>query len=109
MTPQERRLWYGWLRNMPCRFQRQKPIGNYIVDFYCHAAKLVVEVDGWRHFTDEGVESDARRTEYLESLGLRVMRFRGHEVDNCIDGVAAAIEAVVRERLPQSASPPAPS
>ena len=99
MTPQEKRLWYGWLRNMPCRFQRQKPIGDYIVDFYCHKAKLVVEIDGWRHFTDEGQKQDARRTEFLETLGLRVLRFKGHEVDNCIEGVASSIEAVVKARM----------
>ena len=99
MTPQEKRLWYGWLRNMPCRFQRQKPIGDYIVDFYCHKAKLVVEIDGWRHFTDEGQAQDARRTEFLETLGLRVLRFKGHEVDNCIEGVASAIEAEVKARM----------
>ena len=99
MTPQEKRLWYGWLRNLPFRFQRQKPIGDYIVDFYCHKAKLVVEIDGWRHFTNEGLEQDATRTEFLETLGLRVLRFKGHEVDNCIEGVAAEIEIAAKVRI----------
>jgi very-short-patch-repair endonuclease len=99
MTPQEKRLWYGWLRNLPFRFQRQKPIGDYIVDFYCHKAKLVIEIDGWRHFTNEGLEQDAKRTEFLETLGLRVLRFKGHEVDNSIEGVAAEIETVAKARI----------
>ena len=99
MTLQEKRLWYGWLRNLPFRFQRQKPIGDYIVDFFCHKAKLVVEIDGWRHFTTEGLEQDAKRTEFLETLGLRVLRFKGYEVDNCIEGVAAEIETVAKARI----------
>ena len=84
---------------MPFRFQRQKPIGEFIVDFYCHKAKLVVEIDGWRHFTDEGQDYDKKRTEYLEGLGLRVLRFRGHAVDNFIEGVAAEIESVANARI----------
>ncbi len=99
MTDQERRLWYGWLRKMPFRFQRQKPIGGYIADFYCHRAKLVVEVDGWRHFTEEGHDSDDRRTAFLESQGLLVLRYRGHAVDSDIATVAAQIEQVARERI----------
>ncbi len=99
MTDQERRLWYGWLRKLPFRFQRQKPIGDYIADFYCHCAKLVVEIDGWRHFTENGQEADNRRTAFLESLGLKVLRFRGHAVDNDIASVAGQIEQVARERI----------
>ena len=99
MTDQERRLWYGWLRKMPFRFMRQKPIGDFIVDFYCHRAKLVVEIDGWRHFTKEGRNDDSRRTAFLESQGLFVLRFRGHAVDNNIEAVATQIEQVARERI----------
>ncbi|MBP5544278.1 MAG: endonuclease domain-containing protein [Kiritimatiellae bacterium] len=98
-TDQEKRLWYGWLRHMPFRFQRQKPIGDYIVDFYCHRAKLVVEIDGWRHFTDDGQQYDAKRTAFLEGLGLQVVRYRGHAVDNFIEGVAREIEAIARARI----------
>ena len=102
-TDQEKRLWYGWLRRMPFRFQRQKPVGAYIVDFYCHRAKLVVEIDGWRHFTGEGLEYDAKRTAFLEAQGLRVLRYRGQAVDNCIEGVAAEIEAVAKARIAELA------
>ena len=99
MTDQERRLWYGWLRKLPFRFQRQKPIGDYIVDFYCHRARLVVEIDGWRHFTENGQETDNRRTAFLESLGLKVLRVRGHAVDDDISAVAGQIEQIARERI----------
>lgn len=99
MTPQERRLWYGWLRKMPYRFQRQKPIGPYIADFYCHRARLIVEIDGWRHFTDSGRDADTRRTTYLESLGLMVYRCRGHAVDNDIAAVANTIERIAQQRI----------
>ena len=53
MTPWERRLWYDFLRNYPVRFQRQKAIGNYIADFYCAKARLVIELDGGGHYTAE--------------------------------------------------------
>ena len=84
-TPEERKLWYNWLRHSPHRFQRQKPIGPYIADFYCHPARLVVEVDGWHHFTEQGEAHDSRRTEYLQSLGLHVERLRGEAVRADVD------------------------
>ena len=96
--PEERRLWLSWLRKSPVRFQRQKPIGNYIADFYCHSARLVVEVDGWRHFTEEGESHDSRRTACLESLGLRVVRFRGEAVRDNVDGVGRWLVALAEER-----------
>ena len=99
MTDQERRLWYGWLRQLPFRFQRQKPIGNYIADFYCHKAKLVVEIDGWRHFTEDGLDYDEKRTAYFESLGLKVVRYRGAAVDSDIEAVARQIEEIARTRI----------
>ena len=99
MTSQERHLWHGWLRKLPFRFQRQKPIGPYIADFYCHRARLVVEIDGWRHFTPDGLAADARRTAWLESRGFMVYRCRGHAVDADIAAVATAIEALARRRI----------
>ena len=100
-TDQERRLWYGHLRRAPLRFQRQKPIGNYIVDFYCHAAKLVVEIDGWRHFTEAGRDHDETRTRFLEAQGLLVLRYRGEAVDADLTAVAAQIVRVATERAAQ--------
>ena len=65
MTPWERKLWYEFFRNYPIRFQRQKAIGNFIVDFYCHKAKLVIEIDGYDHFTPEGRQHDQLRSNQL--------------------------------------------
>ncbi|HQH64026.1 MAG TPA: DUF559 domain-containing protein, partial [Clostridiales bacterium] len=58
MTKEERHLWYDYLRQYPVRFVRQKVIDSYIVDFYCHDARLIVELDGSQHYIDEGIEND---------------------------------------------------
>ena len=76
------------------RFLRQRPIDNYIVDFYCAQLKLVIEIDGDSHFTDEGLEYDQARTRILEGYGLKVMRFTNKEVLENFDGVCAAIEGI---------------
>ena len=70
---------------------RQRPIGHYIVDFYCASSKLVVELDGAQHYTAEGKARDAVRTAFLESLGLRVIRFENREVRQNLAGVALKI------------------
>lgn len=71
MTPWERKLWYLFLKTYPIRFQRQKAIGNYIADFYCAEARLVVELDGGGHYTDEQSTKDDIRTANLEKPALR--------------------------------------
>ena len=91
-TPQEDKLWYQFLRKHPCRFTRQKTIGNYIVDFYCHSKKLVIELDGSQHFTDDGMEYDKIRTAFLESLGLHVLRFTNREIERSFQEVCNAIQ-----------------
>ena len=98
MTKEENLLWYQFLRRCPCQFRRQYVIGNYIVDFYCHRAKLVVELDGSQHYTPEEVEKDARRTRYLESLGLQVLRFSNLDVLRRFRVVCEAINLTVQER-----------
>ena len=62
MTPWERKRWFDFLRNYPVRFQRQKAIDNYIADFYCAKARLVIELDGGCHYSEEQAEKDAIRT-----------------------------------------------
>jgi very-short-patch-repair endonuclease len=91
-TPQEDKIWYQFLRKHDCRFTRQKTIGNYIADFYCHKAKLVIEIDGSQHYTDDGLEYDGIRTGVLENLGLHVMRFTNTEIDTKLEGVCMAIQ-----------------
>ncbi len=80
-TPEENKLWYEFLRKHECPFARQKPIDNYIVDFLCPSKKLVIEVDGMQHYTD-----DAR---------LRVLRFANAEISDSFDKVCAAIQAYI--------------
>jgi len=81
MTPQERQLWHLFLKQYPIRFQRQKVIGNYIVDFYCHRAKLVVEIDGSQHYSDEGKQCDKEREKVLASYGLHIIRIANNDVN----------------------------
>jgi len=96
MTDVERYLWskLRYKQVSGCWFYRQKPIGDYIVDFYCPRAKLVVEVDGGQHFTDDGHKHDGIRDDYLNSLGLKVLRFSNYEVLSNIEGV---VERIVDE------------
>jgi len=91
MTPQERRLWYEFLRNHPLKFYRQRVIDSFIVDFYCSKANLIVELDGSQHDTIEGRAHDGERTAILETLGLQVIRFSNFEVDNHFEDVCRKI------------------
>ena len=81
MTKEERHLWYDFLKQQPHTFNRQKVIGNYIVDFYCADAKLVIELDGSQHYESDGKLADAQRDEYLNSLGIKVLRYSNHDVN----------------------------
>ena len=92
MTRQERRLWYDFLSQHEVRFQRQKVIDNYIVDFYYSKAGLIIELDGSQHYMENGVSSDEERTRKLENYNLRVLRFSNSDVDKNFEGVCAEIE-----------------
>jgi very-short-patch-repair endonuclease len=103
MTPSENLLWQN-LRNRKVnsyKFRRQHPISTYIVDFYCHEAKLVIEVDGGIHFIDDNPEYDKFRTLQLEAFGLKVIRFRNEEVLKSMSEVLAEI----RKHLTPGPSP----
>jgi len=93
MTDCEKLLWSKIRRKQlkGYKFYRQKVIGNYIVDFYCPRAKLVIELDGGQHFMDEGIERDKERDRYLSSLGLKVLRFTDKEVINELSSVLEKI------------------
>jgi very-short-patch-repair endonuclease len=84
---------------MTVQFYRQKPIGNYIVDFYAPRAGLVVEVDGSQHKNDDGRKKDEIRDAFLENLGLKVLRFNSREVFKETDAVLEVIYKVIGERL----------
>ena len=109
MTPWEKKLWYQFLRNYPVRFQRQKAIGNYIADFYCAKAKLVIELDGSEHYTPEQIEKDKIRTTKLENMDLAVLRILNRGIDRNFNGVCEYIDSFVKKSLPQSATLTAPS
>ena len=87
MTPWERKLWYDFLRNYKIRFQRQKAIDNYIVDFYCAKARLVIELDGGGHYNEKRIEEDRKRTEKLKEYNLSVLRFSNRDIDDNFTGV----------------------
>ena len=91
MTEAEGKLWKHIRKRQikGVQFLRQRPIGNYIVDFYAPETKLVIEVDGGQHFSEEGKESDRNRDSFLNSLGLRVKRYNNHDVLTNIDGVVS--------------------
>jgi len=88
MTDAEKHLWakIKMKQLKGYQFYRQKPIGDYIVDFFCPKEKLVVEIDGSQHLSDETVECDRIRDEYLSSLGLRVLRFTNTDVLKHVEG-----------------------
>jgi len=73
------------------QFYRQKIIGNYIADFYCPKSKLVIEVDGGQHYSDEGKEKDKIRDDYMKGAGITVIRFSDREVLKNIDAVLEEI------------------
>jgi len=102
-TSQENHLWYDFLRDYPTQFRRQKQFGTYIVDFYCAKARLVVELDGSQHYTDDGLNHDANRTEVLAGYRLEVLRFTNLEIDKNFEGVCCAIDLKVNERLKELA------
>ena len=97
-TKEENTLWYQYLRRYPVQFRRQCPFGNYIVDFYCSKALLVIELDGSQHYDPNGIEYDNKRTAYLESLGLQVLRFSNRDINENLCGVCEKIDTVVHSR-----------
>jgi len=99
MTKQERHLWYDFLRNYPVKFYKQRIIENYIVDFYCASAKLVIELDGSQHYMDQGISYDEKRTQYLNKHSLLVLRFSNLDIDTNFSGVCAVIDDTVKQRL----------
>ena len=99
MTKEERHLWYDFLKEYPVQFKRQVPFQNYIVDFYCFEARLIVELDGSQHYEPEEMEYDKKRTTYLEGLGLSVLRFSNLDVVKRFRAVCEMIDRTVQNRL----------
>jgi len=99
MTKEERRLWYEYLHSYPHRFRRQVTCGNYILDFYCAKAKIAIELDGSQHYNPKEQEYDSKRTAYLNSLGICVLRFSNSEVLQNLSGVCQRIDTNINERI----------
>lgn len=99
MTPWERHLWYDFLKDYPVKFYRQRSFGSYVVDFYSSKANLVIELDGSEHYTVEHRECDEKRTNFLEGLGMKVIRFSNLDVDRNFSGVCLEIDSIVKSRL----------
>ncbi len=102
LTPEEAHLWYDFLASFQPRFRRQQIMGNYILDFYCSACKLAIELDGSQHYEDVGLKDDLQRTSWLEKQGIYVLRFINTDVKKNFAGVCQAIE---REVLRRGTSP----
>ena len=92
MTKQEKHLWYDFLRRYPIKVYKQRIIENYIADFYCHSARLVIEID-------DAKEYDKRRTEIIGKYGIKVIRFTNKDVDEKFEGVCHMIDKTVKERI----------
>lgn len=90
-TQEERKLWYEFLRDLPIPFKRQKPIGNYILDFYCASKKIAIEIDGSQHFEKDVMEYDSARTRYLNSFGITVLRYTNSDINCRFDAVCEDI------------------
>lgn len=94
MTDGEKKMWYSFLRNFRYRVLRQKPIDNYIVDFHCPKLRLVIEIDGETHFTEEGKVFDEKRTNILKSYGIKIIRFTNPDVLSNFEGVCQKIDEI---------------
>lgn len=99
MTKEERHLWYDFLRSYPIRFLRQKVIDCYIVDFYCHDARLIIELDGSQHYQLSGLIKDQIRTERIESRNLKVLRIPNHLIFSRFREVCEYINMTVIQQI----------
>ena len=99
MTPEERRLWHCFLKVYPVRILRQKVIDDYIVDFYCHDAKIAIEIDGSQHYSPEGKEKDSIRTENIADRGISVIRIPNNEVNRHFDTVCEYIDTIIKQAV----------
>ena len=99
MTEQERKLWHLFLKSYPEKIYRQRIIGPYIADFYCHTARLVIEIDGTQHYMEEGKAYDARRSAAFLEWGIEVIRFSNREIEREFKAVCEAIHKEIQRRI----------
>ena len=99
MTPQEKHLWYDFLRDYRPQFYRQKPMLTYILDFYCPTARIVVELDGSQHFEEKAQAYDERRTKELINIGIEILRYTNREIEESFESVCTSIDVAIKERM----------
>ena len=90
-TKEEQKLWFQFLKKLPVTVNRQKVFGNYIVDFYCASAGVVIEIDGSQHFEERGILQDKKRDQYFIDNGIRVLRYSNYDINVHFDGVCQDI------------------
>jgi very-short-patch-repair endonuclease len=105
MTKQECRLWYSFLRKLPVRFYRQRPVDHFIIDFYCPEYKVGIEVDGKQHLYENNRRYDENRTKILSAYGIKMVRFTNKEIDEQFRNVCKIICEVVGIDPPASRPP----
>ena len=91
MTPEEKHLWYDFLKKLPITVNRQKNIGSYIVDFFISSKNTVIEIDGVQHQTEQILESDNKRDSELSALGFKVLRYRNSDINKNFNAVCNEI------------------
>jgi very-short-patch-repair endonuclease len=99
MTRHEKHLWYDFLQRYPIKIYKQRIIDNFIVDFYCHSARLVIELDGSQHYSKQGELQDEKRRLILEEYGFYILRFSNTDIDENFEGVCYMIDKTIKERL----------
>ena len=99
MTKEEKHLWYDFLRGYTPQFKRQKAIGNYILDFYCEKAHIAVELDGSQHYETKAREYDSKRTEYLNHIGIDVLRILNRDINEDFESACRYIDAKIKEKI----------
>lgn len=96
-TKQEKHLWYDFLKNYEIKFQRQKAIGEYIVDFYCPSLKIAIEVDGNQHYSKQGFENDKFRTKEIGKQGVQVIRITNQQIDNNFNWICEYLDTEIQK------------
>lgn len=99
MTPEEKHLWHDFLSSYPIRFRRQEILGEYIVDFYCRKAKLIIEIDGAQHYTPDSIKYDKKRTAYFFNSGIKVIRFLNKDINYEFEDACVYIDKIVKQRV----------
>ena len=97
MTKEERKLWFCYLKNHKLHWYKQRVVDNYVLDFYCGSIKLGIELDGSQHYSVEGLEYDKKRTDYLNSQGIIVLRILNTDVNNKFESVCMLIEKYIND------------